>query len=885
MKAQAHQNSGSTSPPLAKGVASEVPRWPLRLLHLFIKPRYLEEIEGDMAEIFYDNLTRMTHGKAKRLYSIEMLKLLRPVLLKNLEFVNYLNRFPMFSNYFKTSFRSLMRNPLNSFINVFGLAMAIGICIFSYAFARWTINTDQFHEHKDEVHLVTFMANRDGEAHEYGTSPRPLAEMLKQDFPQIEKTCRIDDRSVVLKYEDRVFNEGVRYVDPTFLEMFTFPLKWGVATSLNDVNSIILSETAAIKYFGEENPVGQTILMKFDAVRGKAFKITGVAKKFPSAHTMEFNFLINYENFRTEPEYQFEDWSEQLSATLIQVKNPVTDIPSIAAGMAKYKDFQNKAADEEWAIESFKFRPLATLHRNSEEIRNDISSSSDGNYKSIGFLVGVGFLLLVLACLNYVNIAIVSATKRLKEIGVRKTIGATRQVVITQFLTENVVVTSLALAIGILLGKFFFVPWFEGLFLGLDFEFTLLDKYLLVYLPLILLFTAIVSGIYPSVYISSFQVVRILKGSVEFGKKNPLTKIVLTLQLILTCLFITCAVMFTWNVDYLENREWGYNKSDVLYMAVPDRAAFEKLEARLKQNPKITTIAASQHHLGKGHNSVIMQWPGRQFEADEVRVEPQYLQALNLPLKEGRTFVEDVESEKQKVLVNETLVKAMGLTDPVGQIFKIDSVQHEIIGVLHDFHMYSFSNFIKPVMIRVADKAATKFLIVKTEAGTQPDVFKQLKSEWAALYPETPFDGGYQEDVWGRYYSGIANHGTVWRMFAIIAILLASLGLYGLINLNLSGRVREFSIRKVLGAGAVNLTKIVSKQYLVLFAIAISIGGPTSFFVIRAIFDFAYRYHMPVTPTGTLLAITILITVLVITVATQIRKLLKTNPVQGLKVE
>jgi putative ABC transport system permease protein len=861
------------------------PQWPLRLLRFFLKKEYLEEIEGDMEEIFYDHVQKLSLRKAKTLYAIEMVKLLRPALLKNFAFVNYLNRFPMLDNYFKVSFRNLMRNPLNSFINVFGLALAIGVCMLVYAFGRWTYSTDQFHVNKNEVHLVTFFANRDGRLQEFGQSPRPLAEVMRQDFPQIIKSSRVEDRNVVMKYEDHVFHERVRYADPDFLEMFTFPLKWGTSSSLKDVNSIILSEEASIKYFGDENPIGQSILMKFDKTRSKAFKITGVAKRFPDAHTIDFNFLINLENFRTEPNYHFDDWKQMVNATFIQVANPVAEIPTIQRGMAKYKTFQNQAAEEDWAIESFAFQPLATLHINSGDIRNDISASSDSNQKSIGFLVIVGGLLLILACLNYINIAIVSATKRLKEIGVRKTIGATRKVVIAQFLTENIVVTLFALTIGFLMGVFFFIPWFEGMFNNLDMEFSIADPNLWIYLPCILLFTALASGIYPSLYISRFQVVRIMKGSVEFGKRNPLTKVVLTVQLILTCLFITSAVMFTWNVDYLNNREWGYNKSDALYVAVPDKAAYEKLYNLIKQNPKVVSISGSQHHVGKSHSSIIMQWPERQFEADALEVDANYFETMGLPLKEGRIFQEDMESEKQRVVVNETLVKNIALQQPLNKVFKIDSVEYEIIGVVKDFHAYSFTNTIKPMMLRLADEENYKYLSIKVQRGTQPEAYKELQAAWTSLYPETPFDGGYQEDVWGGYYAFIANHGKVWRLFATIAILLSCLGLYGLITLNIAGRVRELSIRKVLGAGVANLSNNVVRQYLLLVSIAIAIGGPAGYFMIRAVFDLAYKYHMPVTPAGALSAISILIIVLVITISTQIRKVLRLNPVDGLKVE
>ena len=251
------------------------PHWPLELLRFFVKKEYLEELEGDMEEIFQENVERYSLRKAKRLYAWEMIKLLRPVLLKNMEALYQINQYAMFKNYFKISVRGLMKNPLNSFINIFGLAAAIGICLLLYAFAQYTYRTDQFHKNKEVVYLATFFANRDGTAQQYGITPRPLGEMLKEDFGQIKKMCRVQNRNVVVKQEANVFHERISYTDPAFLEMFTFPLKWGTSGSLNDVNSIILNEEMAIKYFGDENPIGQNIQLNFNKERSKIELIWG----------------------------------------------------------------------------------------------------------------------------------------------------------------------------------------------------------------------------------------------------------------------------------------------------------------------------------------------------------------------------------------------------------------------------------------------------------------------------------------------------------------------------------------------------------------------------------------------------------------------------------
>ncbi|MCW5912458.1 MAG: ABC transporter permease [Cyclobacteriaceae bacterium] len=859
------------------------PQWPVKFLRFFLKEKYLEEIEGDMEEIFYENVERFSVRKAKRLYAWEMIKLLRPNLIKNLEFVNYLIQSGMFKNYFKVSFRGLMKNPVNSFINVFGLAVAIGLCVFGYAFARWTFSTDQFHKNKHSVYLTTFFANRDGVAQQYGTTPRPLGEMLREDFAQIKNVCRVEDRSVVMKHDDNVFHERVRYVDPEFLEMFTFPLKWGTTNALKDVNSIILSEPISVKYFGDENPIGSSIQMIYGKDQSKVFKIVGVAAEFPKARTISFDFLVNFENFRTtDRAYDFHDWNAFVNATFIQVDNP-SDLLVIKEKMDKYKVLQNSAVKEDWAISSFSFEPLATLHEQSEYIKNDISRSSKSNYVSIYFMVVIAVFMLALACTNYINIAIATAAKRLKEIGVRKTIGATRKVVITQFLTENIVLTSFALLIGVALGYFFFIPGFESLWhFNMDFRFT--DVNLWIYLPVILLVTSIASGIYPALYISRFRVTTILKGSVKFGQRNLLTKVFLCFQLIFACIFITMSVMFTQNTNYMSKRSWGYNRAGTLYAMVPDQSSFEKLSAIMVQSPNVLSISGSAHHVGKTHKSTVLHFPDHDYEVDQLSVDANYFGTMGLELKEGRTFNDFEGSDRHAVVINETLAGNIK-GNPIGLVFRIDTVQYEVIGVLKDFHSYTFRQLVRPIIFKVADKPDYRFLSLKARGDSDMEVYKALQAGWSELFPEIPFEGGLQEDVWGFYYREIGIYKLVWKVFAFLAVSLATLGLYGLVRLNVEGRTKEFSIRKVLGAGIKNISANVINQYLVLFIVALCIGAPLGHWLGTWLIEFSNEYHMPITPSGAMISTVITAVVLLATVSTQIWKVMKSNPVSGLKVE
>ena len=871
------------------------PTWPLKLLRFFVKKEYAEEIEGDMEEIFYDNLEKYTVRKVRRIYAWETVKLLRPVLIKKLMVFQYFNQFNFVGNYFKTSSRSLMKNPMSSFINVFGLSMAVGICVLWYGFATWVNDTDQFHENKNEVYLVTFFINREGKEQQFGTAPAPLGEMLQQDYPQIKKICRINDSPVVIKYNENVFHERLRFVEPEFLQLFTFPLKWGSPSSLNDLNSIVLSEEMSIKYFGEDNPLGKTIKVIFSESNSKEFAVSGVAKKFPESRSVDFDFLIHFDNQKiATPIYDGTDWRSYVNATLIQVENP-NDISLIQQGMSKYKNLQNEKHSEQ-AISNFGFVSLKELYRKSMDIRDGICPPNyEGNTKAVIILGVLTLFLMALACFNYINIAIVTAAKRLKEIGVRKVIGATRSKVITQFLSENIFVTFFALLFGLAIGMFIFIPGFEQIN-GFSMEFTLAHQNLWLFLVAVLFITGMISGLYPALYISRFEVVNILKGSSKFGTQNPMNKILLGFQLILACILVTCAVMFTQNTDYVAKRNWGYNQNDALYAEVHSQQAYEQLYAAMAQNPNVTAIAGSANHIGKNYGTTVVKLPpNKEYEVERLGVDANYFATMGITLVKGRSFNLHPEADKHSVIVNEEFLKnlrshaiAQGQIEweePIGQQIKIDSMRYEVIGVVKNFHSYSFDSKILPLIFTVANKADYHFLTLRVRSGSEPEAYAALQTHWNKLFPEIPFQGSYQEDIWGNFFVRIQNHGRFWQAIALITILIAGLGLYGLVTLNITGRTKEFSIRKVLGAQTSHIATGILWQYFILFAGSFLIGVPVSYSLVKFLFDIAYDYHVPMNYLSITLAVSMLIFVLLFVVLTQVNKVAKASPVNGLKVE
>ena len=310
----------------------------------------------------------------------------------------------MLKNFTVTALRSLIKNKLVSFINIFGLSIAIGCSLVVYIFVGWQLSMDQFHENQEQIFLLQNVVARDGSEQVWGDSPAPIGAMLKEDFPQIKQVVRIDNRRAVFKYGDKVFNEFVRFVDPAFLDMFTFPLQSGSKEALNDQASIILSDALSEKYFGQEDPVGRQVVLILNDKK-ESFVVGGVAQKFPKTASFSFDALINFERkFNIFDKEDPTDWTDFIGSTFIQLHSP-TDIDLIASKMDKYVKLQN-AAEEDWPASAYTFEPLTTLSLNTYKIRGDIASGDEPTSRLVLTLIGI--FMMTLACFNYINISIVS---------------------------------------------------------------------------------------------------------------------------------------------------------------------------------------------------------------------------------------------------------------------------------------------------------------------------------------------------------------------------------------------------------------------------------------------------------------------------------------------
>lgn len=802
---------------------------------------HLDDLTGEgMAPEEAFAIATASFGEVDQVADEEFLNIKRTTTFRSIIFTQ------MFSNYFKTTLRALMKYPVSSFINLSGLSVAIGVCLVAFAFYRYAYKVDDFHELRKELFLVTHLVDDQNKVIQEGTSPGPLGQMLKAELPQVEEICRLYELNVVLQHDEQtVFYENTSFVDPSFLTLFTFPLKWGTVSSLEDPNSIILSEERSVKYFGNENPLGKTLTMLAKSGETKTFEVTGVAAKFPGAHNLDFGSLVNIQNLEVmNPGLNLSNPALKMTATILHIPDRTQVAATEAFANQQIPLFEE--SNHEWKISSFSLEVIDGMYERSTEMRNNIIK---GNFVIIRNImitfVVLGIFVMLLASTNYINIAIVSASRRLKEIGMRKVIGASRSMIILQFMQENLVMMVIALVIGLLLGTSLFVPWLEET-IAFDMDFTLMDPTIWWFFLIVLLVTGLVSGLYPALFISGFQVASIFRGKFAIGNRGWLTKLFLGFQIMLACIIISVAVLFTQNNQYQRERNWGYEKTGVMYAYVPVADKAKVLKTRMEQNPDVMMVSGTENHLGRSHSEIQLQLPDGELDVREMQVADNYFETMGLELVQGRPFLQSGTSDQLSIVVNESLVKKMGWKAPLNEVVKLEGESLRVVGVVKDFHLYSFFTEITPLLFRVNDVKNMRFVALRAREGKTQEVLADLKEQYFDLLPNVPFSGGYQEDVWGSFYDSLNYGSDFWQVFAVMVLLLAALGLYGLVALNISGRKKEFSIRKVLGAGYQEFTVILLKQYAYVFVISFIAGTVIAYFVTELIFSSFYSYYMPI---------------------------------------
>lgn len=786
----------------------------------------------------------------------------------------------MFKNIMKLVFRNFVKNKMFLFISLVGLSVAIGCSTVSFVYVDYMNNMDSFHENADEVFQVEKVVNMSGNTQVYGDTPMPLGPSLAADFAQVKRVVRIKEGWGIFRYKDKVFGEQFLFVDEEFFDMFTFPLLAGNKDALKDKNSVIISEKYAEKYFGTEDPIGKEIIVSHGDEHQRLFFIKGIARD-PYNSSIRFDILLPYENRLDWGVKDLNDWSIWNWATFIQLNNP-DDIMSIESGMDKYIKLYN-AANEDRPVDSFIFEPLLKISKNSYKVRNSIGVGAYPIGLMIIFLAGL-FLLLI-ACVNYLNIGIVAATRRLKEIGIRKVLGSSKLSLVNQFMGENVLLCLIAVILGALLAKLYLFPSFINA-IGRPIEMNLLgNSRLWLYFCMTLLITGIGTGGYPALYVSRFQPVNILRKTLKVGGGTKITKLLISFQFVLTFTTIGSSINMAQNAAYQKSRDWGYNQEQVIGVRLDGEKHYEIYKNVISQNPNILSIAGSRSHIGGSSSRDIVVYEGNKYEITRFSVGYNYLKTMQLQLKEGRTFDRNLATDlDSSIIINEKFATAMGWEQPLNKSVVIDTDSYFVIGVVKDFHYRTFVHPVGPAVFRLCDKNDFTYLLVRSKAGAAAQTAKTLEENWKTTIPDEPFNAFYQDEIWEGYFKNLDGITFLFSFIAGIAIIISCMGLFGLISINIIKRMKEVSIRKVFGATVMTIINLLNKNLFTIMIVSTVIAAPICYFFVKSILAF-YEYHSPMNIFSFLIAGILMTIISLLTVFIQIYKAARSNPVDTLRIE
>lgn len=800
----------------------------------------------------------------------------------------------MLSNYIKVALRNIFRQKGYTLLNVVGLALGISSCLLILLWVMDELSYDRFHENKENLYRVEQDQFYSGRTFHVNVTPYPMAQGLIDEIPEVkDATPYVYAGTLLLRYKEKAFFETpIRAVTPSFLRMFSFPLIQGEKeTALKNPHSILISEKIAEKYFGDEQALGRVITInnKWD------FKVTGILKNIPNNSILQFEMLIPFD-FLKEMGRRLDNWGNNSIVTYVQLhKNVKADEVNAKITNLRYRKLLDLFADDPEGKTQFQGRkktqfmiaPLVDIHLHSYFGYN----RSMGDILYIYVVSAIALFVLLIACINFMNLSTARSGNRAKEVGLRKVVGAKKGNLIWQFYGESILLAFIGLFFSILI-IFFVLPGFST-FTGKNFTFTtLLHWQFLLGMFSVTFLTGLFAGSYPALFLSAFQPVKILRGGLNIGAKGSLfRKILVVVQFTLSISLIIGTVVIYNQLQFMKTKKLGYDKEHLIYIPLrgDSRNSYEVVKEELKKDMRIVNVSGSNHpptHIGS--NSSGAEWDGKdpQFSVliSQSSVDFDFIETMGIKMLAGRSFSKEFSTDTSSAfLVNEEVQKIMGGESVVNKRFNFQGQEGTIIGVMKNYHFQSIQNRIEPLSLVVRPKNVN-YLVIRLQAGDVEKKINFVRSTWERIIPNYPFDYRFVDEDLDNMYRGWDRLCTLLKYFAFLAILIACLGLFGLASFTAEQRTKEIGVRKVLGASVGNLLLLMSKEFTKWVLIANILAWPIAYFVMKNwLQSFAYRTKLAwwiFVSTGT-----VTLVIALITVSYQSIRAALTNPVDALKYE
>ncbi len=852
----------------------DIPKWSYKLFKGFCHKDFFEELQGDLEENFLFDLEEKGKKEARRIYRLEIIKLIRPSAMKKTSFIPR-SLGQLARNYVLTSVRAIKHNPGYILSNIFGLALALSISTIGYFYYHFN---DTFNKHYDRAEfLFKIHGERTGEA-TLGSSPIAMAPSL--NAAGID-AMRYHKETIAVRLGNRLFQESAAFADPAYLESFELESVSGQKIKIQSTNEIFISQDMATKLFGDVYPLGELVVIVFPNEKEQSFVIKDVFKDPPQNVSFHFPMITSFDNYTQFYEVEQNNWATYVDGTFVNLKdmNP----GQVEAHMNTLIEAHNRSNPER-LVSKFRLDNVLIW----PTIENELVGGSFWNTLHPASVIGTvstSLAILLLACFNFINTSIALSGKRLKEIAVRKVMGGSRKSTITQFMIENslMVFVSVILSFGI---SYFLIPAYNSLMTQEIIQLDEVPLKTIIYFSIILIvFVALLSGAYPSFYISRFSSLEIFRDKLVLSGKNRLMIVLLTFQFALCFYNFASLYINVENSYYQENLDRGYDLSKVINIPLYNSAQISELENRLNQHPEIVNVSGTSNTIGFNFKNSSITFEGIEHEVADLSVGTSYLQLMGIRLVRGSFFSNQYESASDQIVINEMLESQIG-QDLLNKRIRYKDQLFTVVGIVEDFNLrpVMFDNRIKPTILRASPENAYRYASLQIQ-GKAKQVNSAVELIWYELFPQQLYKGFLQEDV----MESIRETNTIMiyiNLFsAVVTILISALGLYTLIALKVQRRSKEFGIRKVLGASKKVIVSLLGKDLYWILGVAIIPGLASAYLVNDTVFDIIYAYHVKIGFNHLLLPSIGLFVIVVITIGYKVMHTSKLNPVEQLRTE
>jgi putative ABC transport system permease protein len=878
-------------------LSPEPPRWANRFLEWYCRPELLEEIQGDAYELFDKRLLANGYKVARRAFVWDVLRSFR---LSTIRRITYKFSPDMYKSNFKIAWRSLVKHKMYSAIKIGGFAIGIAACLLIALFIKDELSYDSTYPEANRIFRVV-AETTEGEFAGQGVDfPAPFAKALKDEFPEFEKVARINPNSLFtgggnpIRRIDAVQNtyeEGFTFADQELLDILQIKMIYGDRKhALDEPNTIVISERKAQQYFPNENPVGKMLIANDN--KDKPVKIGGVMANFPSTSHLQYDFLIAMKGVEFYNGEQ-SNWGASNYHTYVLLK-PGVDIAKLEKKMFsviihKYMGAQMSKTELELVERSSRLylQPISDIHLHSAEIHDGMRH---GDIRFVWLFGAIAGFILLIACINFVNLSTARSSNRAKEVGLRKTVGSSRGALIGQFLSESLMFSWFSFVMGVILA-WALLPYFNQLS-NKTLQFPWLAWWFLPMMVLACLFVGMLAGLYPAFYLSGFNPINVLKGKLSKGSSNTnLRSALVVFQFTTSIVLIIGTLIVTRQMNFILHKKLGFDKEQVLLLNGTQTLGdnLPAFKNRLQQLPMVQSVAVSDYlPVAESKRNGNEFWEaGKDKEGNSSgtqiwQVDSDYIPTLGMKIVEGRNFSTAMKSDSQGVIINQALAKKLNLAPALGKRITNGGQSYQVIGVVEDFHFESLRENIGGMCLVLGN--SSNVISVKIKGQEMQKAIQQISAIWKDLAPTQPIRTTFLDDSYAKMYADVRRMGYIFSNFAILAIVVACLGLFALSTYLAEQRRKEIGIRKVLGASVGSVMGLLVRNFLVLILISLFIAVPTAWYLMQKwLEDFVYRYH--IRGDVFLLAGFSVILIALLTISVQALRSALSNPLDSLRNE